>query len=127
MEVKRVEDLLKVSELSLYVKEYNREKKILDSLNFEIFSSEIVAVVGESGCGKTMLARTLLRLNSERIFRAEGDILFENTSVMKLSDRQILAIRGRKIGFVFQEPISYLNPTMKKGIRYPKCRLNILE
>ncbi len=110
-----MEDLLKVSELSLYVKEYNREKKILDSLNFEIFSSEIVAVVGESGCGKTMLARTLLRLNSERIFRAEGDILFENTSVMKLSDRQILAIRGRKIGFVFQEPISYLNPTMKIG------------
>jgi peptide/nickel transport system ATP-binding protein len=112
---KMVEQLLKISNLNLYVKGKSGERKILDNLNLEVFPSEIIAVVGRSGAGKTMLAKTLLRLNNSRIFRTEGEIQFFGMNILKLSNRQMLDIRGENISIVFQEPVSFLDPTMKAG------------
>lgn len=106
-----MEKLLELSDFSLYIK----ENKILDAINLCIGRGEIVSVVGESGSGKTMLAKSILNIVKAKHIRREGRILLEGKSIEDLPDEQMLKIRGKSIGMIFQEPLSYMNPTMKVG------------
>lgn len=103
--------LLKISNFSIFLKDH----RILDNINIDVFEGEILALVGESGSGKSMLARSILRLNSPDVFKTGGKILFEGKDINSLPERQLTGIRGCKIGMVFQEPLSYLNPVFKMG------------
>lgn len=106
-----MEKLLEIRNLSLY----SKENKILDNINLCIASGEIVAVVGESGSGKSMLAKSILDINNSENFKREGQIFLEGKSIEALPEVQMIKIRGKNIGMIFQEPLSYLNPTMKVG------------
>lgn len=94
---------------------HSKDKTILKNINLSIFEREIIAVVGESGSGKTMLARSILKLNDESHFHTDGLILLEGEDINKLLKRQMYKIRGKNIGMVFQEPLSYLNPVLRLG------------
>ncbi|MCI0454986.1 MAG: ABC transporter ATP-binding protein [Candidatus Dadabacteria bacterium] len=75
-----------------------------------------VSIVGESGCGKTVTALSIMRLIPEPPGRVdEGEITFDGANLLKLSDRDMRAIRGNRISMVFQEPISSLNPVFSVG------------
>lgn len=103
--------ILEVCNFSLQL----REIKILDNINFNVAGGEIVAIVGESGSGKSMLAKSIMGILCGEHFRREGKIYLEGKSIESLPEGQMMHIRGKKVGMIFQEPLSYLNPTMKVG------------
>jgi peptide/nickel transport system ATP-binding protein len=87
----------------------------VEGIGFSIDRGEVVGIVGESGCGKSLTALSLLGLVPEPGFRASGQIRFEGRAMEHLSDRQLQAIRGNRISMIFQEPMTSLNPTQRIG------------
>jgi len=91
----------------------NKEVKILRNINFEIKKREILSIVGESGCGKSMTLRTIIKLLPKNLKIFKGEIYFEDIKITEYNE--IEKIRGKKIGMIFQEPSSYLNPLFTIG------------
>ncbi len=90
--------------------------KAVDGVDFHIFENEVFALVGESGCGKTQTALSILRLIPNPPGRIEsGAILFEGIDLVKKSYRQMQQIRGNAISMIFQEPMTALNPVFSIG------------
>ncbi len=88
----------------------------VEEVSFDIRAGETLGLVGESGCGKTVTALSILRLVAEPPGRiARGSILFEGTDLLALSGDELRRIRGDKIGMIFQEPMSCLNPVFSVG------------
>ena len=93
-------------------------KSILKNINFSIAPNEIVAMVGESGSGKSLTALSLLGLLPKNKTQIDsGTILFEETPLLDLTEKEWQQLRGNEISMVFQEPQSSLNPTMKCGVQ----------
>ncbi|WP_117195847.1 ABC transporter ATP-binding protein [Rhizobium terrae] len=88
---------------------------IVRNVSFHVQPGEIVGIVGESGSGKTMVARSLMRLQPPAIVVSAGDIRFEGRSVLTMTGKALRAVRGARLGMVFQEPMTSLNPSMTIG------------
>jgi peptide/nickel transport system ATP-binding protein len=100
---------------NLYV-EYTAGKKIVHAVNnvsFDIKRGEAVALVGESGCGKSTIAKAILRILPDHGARMGGKILFEDQDLVTLPEKEMEHIRGDKISMVFQDPMTALNPVKK--------------
>jgi peptide/nickel transport system ATP-binding protein len=106
--------LIQVEHLSLSVNSMT-EHRIVQDVSFEVGAGEIVGIVGESGSGKTMVARSLMGLQPPAIAISGGDIRFEGRSVPAMTAKEIRALRGSRLGMVFQEPMTSLNPSMTIG------------
>ncbi|HEU4430545.1 MAG TPA: ABC transporter ATP-binding protein [Myxococcota bacterium] len=89
--------------------------RAIDGLSLAIERGETFALVGESGCGKSMTALALMRLLPENGRVLAGDIALDGTDTLALSERAMRTIRGGRIGMIFQEPATSLNPVMKVG------------
>ncbi len=89
--------------------------KAVDGVSLTVNQGEILAVVGESGCGKTMMARSILRLVPHPGRIVAGEIWLDDQDLMKLGDREMNAVRGDAITMVFQEPMASLNPVFTVG------------
>lgn len=90
--------------------------KAVDQVSFSIREGETVGVVGESGCGKSVTAMSLMRLiEGPHGVIAGGEIIYEDKDLLKLSKREIGRIRGKEISIIFQEPMSSLNPVLTIG------------
>lgn len=90
--------------------------RAVDRLSFEIHAGETVALVGESGCGKSTAALALLGLSSSNQARITSDgVLFEGTDLTSLGAAQMRKVRGEKIAMIFQDPAAYLNPVHTVG------------
>jgi peptide/nickel transport system ATP-binding protein len=87
----------------------------VDNISFRIGAGEILGVVGESGCGKSVTALSILRLISPPGQITGGEILFEGVDLLKLPEKEMQKIRGRKISMIFQEPMTSLNPVLTIG------------
>lgn len=88
----------------------------VDGISYTVDAGETVAVVGESGCGKSVSALSILRLIPEPPGKiVDGSIRFMDTDILALSEEQMRKIRGRKIAMVFQEPMTSLNPVLTIG------------
>jgi peptide/nickel transport system ATP-binding protein len=104
--------LLSVRDLSVSIGKMH----IVRDLTFDIQPGEIVGLVGESGCGKSMTALTLMGLqNGRRGSRVRGEILFEGTDILKLRRSHLRRIVGDRISMIFQEPMSALDPVFTVG------------
>ena len=84
-------------------------------MSFHVNAGETVAIVGESGCGKSVTSMSILRLIPEPPGRIAGVIKFEGQDLLKLSEREMRGIRGNDISMIFQEPMSSLNPVLTNG------------
>ena len=90
--------------------------KAVNDVSFKIREGETIGVVGESGCGKSVTAMSLMRLIPNPPGKiVGGDILFEGKSVLTMTEAQMREIRGNKISVIFQEPMTSLNPVFKIG------------
>ncbi len=110
------ENILELKNVVYSFHTYGGEVKAVRDVSFEVRKGEILGIVGESGCGKSVTAQCILRLNPEPPgFFGGGEILFKGQDILKMSNKEIRKIRGGEIGFVFQDPMTSLNPTMRVG------------
>ena len=90
--------------------------RAVDGVNYNVEAGETVAVVGESGCGKSVTALSIMRLVADPPGKiVEGEIRFNGTDLLSLDEEEMRKIRGRDIGMVFQEPMTSLNPVLSVG------------
>lgn len=89
--------------------------KAVDGVSFQMEPGKTLALVGESGCGKTQTAFSLIRLIADNGYHPSGEIFFENQNLAKFSEEEMRAIRGNDISMIFQEPMSSLNPLYRVG------------
>ncbi|MCF2649229.1 MULTISPECIES: ABC transporter ATP-binding protein [Niallia] len=111
--------LLDVQDLKTHFYTERGKVTAIDGVSFQINKGEIVGVVGESGCGKSVTSQSVLRLFDEKhLVKYEGQIFFEGeTDILKLSKRKMQMIRGNDISMIFQDPLSSLNPVLTIGFQ----------
>jgi len=107
--------LLEVDDLKTRIKLRKTTVHAVDGFSFEVEAGETVGIVGESGCGKTIAAMSIMRLLPRGGFIAGGEVRLDGRDLVKLSDAEIQKVRGNDIGMVFQDPMTSLNPTMTIG------------
>ncbi len=108
--------ILDIQDLTVHFRTTKGTVVAVDQLSMKIKAGETVAVVGESGCGKTTTALSILRIVPDPPGRiAGGRILFEGTDLLDLSDTDMRAVRGRQIAMIFQDPMMALNPVYTVG------------
>ena len=108
--------ILEVKNLTTSFKTERGVMKAIDGINFRVNANEILGIVGESGCGKSVTCQSIMRLYDEKytvILR--GEILFKGENLLKYSGRKMQSIRGDEISMVFQDALSALNPVMRVG------------
>lgn len=89
---------------------------VVENLNFTLYSGKTLAVVGETGCGKSMTALSILRiLPSPPALPSTGEVLYQNRNLLTISEKEMRKIRGAKIAMIFQDPNSALNPVYTIG------------
>ncbi len=111
-----LEKLLEVKDLQTHFFTSAGVVKAVDGISYDVAPGETVAVVGESGCGKSVGAMSILRLIPNPPGKTVGgEIIFQGRDLLKLSDAEMRDIRGRDIGMIFQEPMTSLNPVLSIG------------
>jgi oligopeptide transport system ATP-binding protein len=108
--------LLSVEDLSVSFATYAGEVKAVDQISFQVFPGEAIGIVGESGCGKSVTAYSLMRLIATPPGRyTNGKIFFEGTDILQLSDSAMRKIRGNDLSMIFQDAMTALNPVLTIG------------
>ena len=87
----------------------------VDGVDFVVYPGEILGLVGESGCGKSVTSLSVMRLISQPGKILEGEILLDGTDLLKLSESEMMKVRGNRISMIFQQPQTALNPVFKVG------------
>jgi peptide/nickel transport system ATP-binding protein len=108
-------DLLQITDLHTEIRLRDRTVRPVRGVSLSVDAGECLGLVGESGCGKTMTARSIMRLLPRGGVIADGSVMLSGTDLTQLSERQMEQIRGNEIGMVFQDPSSSLDPTMTIG------------
>ena len=107
--------LLEVQNLQTHFGTVDGVVRAVEGVSFHINAGETLGVVGESGCGKSVTAMSILRLISTPPGKMAGKILFKGTNLLELSEPEMQAIRGNDISMIFQEPMTSLNPVLTVG------------
>lgn len=110
-----VEALVRVRRLSLSYRDGERWLEALREVSLEVAGGEVFGLVGESGCGKSSLALTLLGYRHPRAKVTGGEVRVEGRNLLALSPGELAALRGRRISFVPQNPTTALNPARRVG------------
>lgn len=109
-------NVLSIRNLRTYFHTDDGIAKAVDDVCFDLREGETLGIVGESGCGKSVTALSILRLLPAGVGVIEGgEILFEGKDIVKISEKEIRSIRGNKISMIFQEPMTSLNPAYTCG------------
>lgn len=107
--------LLAINNLQIHFQTERGVNRAVDGLSLHVNAGETVAIVGESGCGKSVTAMSILQLVAQPPGRVAGSITFNGEELLTKSDREMRQIRGRDIGMIFQEPMTSLNPVFTIG------------
>jgi peptide/nickel transport system ATP-binding protein len=107
--------LLEVDNLQTHFRTPDGVNRAVDGISFAVEAGETVAIVGESGCGKSVTANSILRLVPQPPGKIGGAIRFQGRDLLKLSERAMREVRGNDISMIFQEPMTSLNPVLTIG------------
>jgi oligopeptide/dipeptide ABC transporter ATP-binding protein len=108
--------LLEIEDYRLAFDGFDGSAAVLDGIDLTVAAGDTLGIVGETGCGKSVLARSLLRLNPTPPARVvSGAIRFEGQDLLRLPEAAMRRLRGRRIAMIFQDPASYLNPLLAIG------------
>lgn len=99
----------------------------VDDVSLTVHENEVVAIVGESGCGKSALALSIMKLHQPENTKIEGEIIFNGTDLVPLTIEEMNKFRGNDIGMVFQDPMTALNPLMRVGQQIEEGMKNHLK
>ena len=109
------EQLLKINNLSIDYKVKDGYLSAVNKINLTINKGEIFALVGESGCGKSTIAHSLLQLLPAKNTVISGEAIFKDENLVNMSSKKIEHVRGKEISMIFQNPLDSLNPVFKVG------------
>ena len=107
--------VLAVQDLEIRIRGANGSFAVVSDMNFEVHAGETLCIVGESGCGKSMTALSLLRLLPDAAEVTSGRILIDGADFLAMEQRQVEDMRGEQIAMIFQEPLTALNPVLRIG------------
>jgi oligopeptide/dipeptide ABC transporter ATP-binding protein len=107
--------LLEVKGLKTYFYTEDGVVRAVDGVNFEVYPGEVLGLVGESGCGKSVTSLSIMRLISKPGKIDEGQILLDGEDLLKLPEEEMIKVRGNRISMIFQQPQTALNPVFKVG------------
>ena len=132
--------LLSVKDLSVQFTVGKQKVNAVHSLSFDLNAGETLAIVGESGSGKSVSTLSILQLlPKDTATTPRGTVVFQGKDLLHCTDKQIRAIRGNRIGMIFQEPMTSLNPlhciekqiaeslTLHKGFSNKQARVRVIE
>ena len=112
-----MDELLRLNNLCVDYKVKGGYLSAVKNVSFTINKGEIFAIVGESGCGKSTIAHSILHLLPEHNEVIKGNIFFKNQDINNYNEKQLENIRGREIGMIFQNPLDSLNPVYTNGFQ----------
>jgi oligopeptide/dipeptide ABC transporter ATP-binding protein len=107
--------VLSVRDLAVGFATDDGQVRAVDGVSFDVARSEVLAIVGESGCGKSVTAQTLMGLTRSPNAIISGSVIFEGRDLNTLPDKELQKIRGARIAMVFQDPMTSLNPVYRVG------------
>jgi len=110
--------LLEVRDLRVaFARRGGPETVAVDGIDFDVAPGQVVGLVGESGCGKSVTSLAVMRLLPGRGVRVSGSVRFDGTDLLALSESEMRELRGRDLGMVFQDPLTSLNPVVPVGVQ----------
>ena len=107
--------LLEVKGLKTYFYTEDGVVRAVDGVSFEVYPGEVLGLVGESGCGKSVTSLSIMRLISKPGRIDEGEILLDGENLLELPEEEMIKVRGNRISMIFQQPQTALNPVFKVG------------
>ena len=109
-------NLLEIRDLATHFNTQDGVVKAVDGVSFELKDGEIIGIVGESGCGKSVSALSIMRLIPDPPGRiVHGEVMFGGQDILKLNEAEMRHVRGNRISMIFQEPMTSLNPVLSIG------------
>jgi len=106
---------IEVKDLQVTLQSQGQTIQAVRNVSFTLYEGERLGIVGESGCGKTILMKSLLQLLPGAATIDRGEIWYQGTNLVTLTEKELEHIRGKEIGMIFQDPMTSLNPTLKIG------------
>lgn len=111
-----MENILEIKNLSVSIGDKQNGFEVVSDVSISVPKGKVIGIVGESGCGKTITALSVIKLLPDPPAKiTSGEIIFKNRNLLELSDEQLRLIRGNEISMIFQEPVSSLNPVFTIG------------
>lgn len=111
----REDTFLDVKNLTVQYTSMGSVVHAVNGISFQLKKGETLALVGETGAGKTSIAKAILRILPDVSAKAEGTVIFHGVDLMGIKEKEMQKIRGHKISMIFQDPMTALNPTMRIG------------
>jgi len=113
---------LSVKGLTVDLRGADSQPGLVEDVSFDVFPEKTLALIGESGCGKTMTAMAILGLLPPMIHVAGGSVMYDGRDLVTMSAKELREVRGAEVSMIFQDPMSSLNPTMKVGEQIIEAR-----
>ena len=118
-----MENILQVQNVNISFKTDHGKVKAVRGVSFDLYKGETLCIVGESGSGKSVTSKAIMGILANNSVIEGGKILYEGEDLLKISEEEFHRIRGHKIGMIFQDPLSSLNPIMKVGKQITEAML----